>query len=173
MNSRLLLLAVSALVLASTGAFVVVAPVGSLSFVRIAAATPTTVTTTTTATATATAASSSTRLFLADTWEGESSSYSGGSGSTGSGASSSSSSAAGSLERLEFKIYPDGRVEETVHGIKGGQCLSVTEKINKVLGEVVQTAPTEEMYEQQIVTDQTLYQSTSTTTTDWESGSSW
>ena len=99
-----------------------------------------------------------TARFMADTWEG-------------AGPQSSGGGAAGSLEQIEFKIYPDGRVEETVHGIKGGDCLSVTEKINEVLGEVVASRPTEEMYEQEIVTDQTLYQSTSES--EWDGSSSW
>ena len=98
----------------------------------------------------------SSRLFQADTWEGDNSAVGGG---------------VGSLQQIEFKIYPDGRVEETVHGVKGGKCLGVTEKINEVLGEVVASQPTEEMYEQEIVTDQTLYQSTSDS--EWEGSSSW
>ncbi|KAL7567801.1 hypothetical protein ACA910_000553 [Epithemia clementina (nom. ined.)] len=95
-------------------------------------------------------------LYMADTWEEDKSAVGGG---------------IGSLEQIEFKIYPDGRVEETVRGIKGDNCLSVTEKINQVLGEVVASRPTEEMYEQEIVTDQTLYQKTSNG--DWEGRSSW
>jgi len=73
----------------------------------------------------------------------------------------------GSIETLEFKIYPDGRVEETVRGIKGGQCEKVTEKINEALGKVVQSAPTEEMYEQNVVIDQTQ------TLTQTDGGASW
>ena len=81
-------------------------------------------------------------------------------------------SSAGSIERLEFKIYPDGRVEETVRGIKGGHCQSVTDQINEQLGKVVKSVPTEEMYEQDVVIDQTLTQSDSTggwegTPTSW------
>ena len=73
----------------------------------------------------------------------------------------------GSIETLEFKIYPDGRVEETVRGVKGGSCTKVTEKINEALGKVVQTAPTEEMFEQDIVVDQTLTQ-TDGGGSDWD-----
>lgn len=76
----------------------------------------------------------------------------------------------GSIEQIEFKIYPDGRVEETVRGIKGGSCHSVTDKINEQLGKVVDSSPTEEMYDQEVVIDQTL-----TNTESWEGStpSSW
>merc|ERR1719446_1331943 len=29
------------------------------------------------------------------------------------------------IETLEFKIYPDGRVEETVRGVRGADCMKV------------------------------------------------
>lgn len=70
----------------------------------------------------------------------------------------------GGIEQIEFKIYPDGRVEETVRGIRGNNCHQVTEAINEKLGEVVASAPTEEMYEQEVVLDQTLTQ----TISDWQ-----
>ncbi|CAB9511612.1 Protein of unknown function (DUF2997) [Seminavis robusta] len=78
----------------------------------------------------------------------------------------------GAIEQIQFKIYPDGRVEETVRGVKGGNCQKVTEKINEQLGKVVDSAPTEEMFEQEVEIDQTL------TNTDggsgsWEGSSSW
>jgi len=76
----------------------------------------------------------------------------------------------GRVERLEFRIYPDGRVEEKVIGVKGGQCHKVTENINKALGKVVNSEPTEEMFEQEIT--ETLYQ-VDTSTDDWQSSSSW
>ena len=60
-----------------------------------------------------------------------------------------------------------GRVEETVRGIKGNNCAKVTETINSQLGEVVASRPTEEMYEQEVKVDQTLYE------TDWNGGSTW
>ena len=72
-----------------------------------------------------------------------------------------------------FKIYPDGRIEETVRGVKGGNCHKVTEKINEMLGEVVASQPTEEMFEQEVVNDNTLYQSESDGSSDWEGSSSW
>jgi hypothetical protein len=65
-------------------------------------------------------------------------------------------------------LHHIGRVEETVRGIKGNNCEQVTEKINSALGEVVASRPTEEMYEQEVKVDQTLYES------DWNGGlSSW
>lgn len=78
---------------------------------------------------------------------------------------------ADAVEQIEFKIYPDGRVEETVRGIKGNNCHQVTEKINEALGEVVHTAPTEEMYESEIVQDQTITQTNGGDS--WNGGSTW
>jgi len=98
---------------------------------------------------------------LASSWEGGSNSdYS----ATGGGA--------GKLEQIEFKIHPDGRVEETVRGVKGNNCHKITEDINEQLGQVVASAPTEEMYEQVIVQDQTLYNSESSSG-GWDGSSSW
>mmetsp|Transcript_14070 Transcript_14070/g.22164 ORF Transcript_14070/g.22164 Transcript_14070/m.22164 type:complete len:143 (-) Transcript_14070:244-672(-) len=82
----------------------------------------------------------------------------------------------GNLEILEFKIYDDGRVEETVRGVKGGNCHKVTEGINEMLGNVVATEPTEELYEQEIVLEQTLTESvsdSSSSSSTWEGSSSW
>jgi len=99
------------------------------------------------------------RFLSADAWSG------GGSwGSSGGGA--------GSLEQIEFKIYPDGRVEETVRGVKGNNCHKVTGKINQALGEVVATRPTEEMFEQDVTVQTTLYQTTASDS-DWEGSSTW
>ena len=88
---------------------------------------------------------SSTSLY--SSWEGE-----------GGGAGPSNGNV-GNIERIEFKIFPDGRVEETVRGVKGGNCHKVTDKINEQLGKVLDSAPTEEMYEQDLTIDQTLTQS--------------
>lgn len=84
-------------------------------------------------------------------------------------------SESGNVEQIEFKIYPDGRVEETVRGIKGNNCHSVTEKINESLGEVVFSTPTEEMYEQELVVDQTVQntQGTGDSSSGWEGSSTW
>eukprot|EP00900_Chrysochromulina_parva_P022166 jgi/Chrpa1/4583/Chrysochromulina_OHIO_Genome00009592-RA len=54
------------------------------------------------------------------------------------------------MEELEFIIHADGRVEERVRGIKGVDCQSVTAEINKALGEVIQSKPTQEMFEQKV-----------------------
>ena len=58
------------------------------------------------------------------------------------------------MERIEYKIYPDGRVEEKVLGVKGEDCLEITREINEKLGEVISTTPTEEMFEEEIKIDQ-------------------
>ena len=87
-----------------------------------------------------------------------------------SNSAASSPSGGGGIEQIEFKIYPDGRVEETVRGIKGGNCHKVTEHINKALGKVVDTRPTEEMFEQEVEVENTLYNRESSS---WEDSSSW
>lgn len=102
----------------------------------------------------------------ADAWTGNS----GASGAASSGGSSSGSSF-GSLEQIEFKIYPDGRVEETVRGVKGNNCHKVTESINEKLGQVIASRPTEEMFEQEVKVTQTLYQTDASG--DWDGSSSW
>ena len=79
----------------------------------------------------------------------------------------------GREERIEFKIYPDGRVEEKVTGIKGGDCHKVTEKINEMLGEVVESTPTEEAFEQEMEVEEVLYNRESASGADWDSGSTW
>lgn len=79
------------------------------------------------------------------------------------------------MEQIEFKIFPDGRVEETVRGIKGNNCHKVTEGINEALGEVIATKATEEMYEQELVVDNTIYeneQDSSGPDSSWSSSSS-
>ena len=43
---------------------------------------------------------------------------------------------------ITFKIYPDGRVEETVKGVKGIACNKITEALNEKLGQVITTKPT-------------------------------
>ncbi len=81
----------------------------------------------------------------------------------------------GRLETIEFKIFPDGRVQEVVRGVKGENCHSVTEQINEALGHVYESAPTEEMYEQEIVVENTntLTNSVSNEASSWEGKSSW
>lgn len=83
----------------------------------------------------------------------------------------------GNLEQIEFKIFPDGRIEETVRGIKGGNCHKVTEEINQSLGKVVDSKPTEEMYEQEIVIEQTVSiqneDGSGSSGGGWDGASSW
>ena len=88
---------------------------------------------------------------------------------TWDGASFGAGSDTGSIEQIEFKIHADGRVEETVRGVKGNNCHKVTEKINEALGKVVATSPTEEMFQEEVKVTQKIYQAES----DWEGSSSW
>jgi len=52
------------------------------------------------------------------------------------------------METLEFIIYPDGRVKETVTGIVGSSCQEVTAAIEKQLGVVINQKQTAEYYAQ-------------------------
>ncbi len=52
------------------------------------------------------------------------------------------------METLEFIIYPDGRVKETVTGIVGYSCAEVTAAIEAQLGTVVAHQATSEYYAQ-------------------------
>ena len=62
------------------------------------------------------------------------------------------------METLEFIIYPDGRVMETVTGIIGSSCAEVTSAIEAQLGTVVDTEQTSEFFAAQV------YQTNVTTT---------
>ncbi|MEO1134306.1 MAG: DUF2997 domain-containing protein [Cyanobacteria bacterium J06639_1] len=53
------------------------------------------------------------------------------------------------LETLEYVIHPDGRVEEVVKGVKGKDCLKLTEEIEHKLGRVVSQKPTDEQFQRQ------------------------
>lgn len=55
------------------------------------------------------------------------------------------------METLEFIIYPDGRVKETVTGIIGSSCQEVTAAIENQLGVVVDRNPTSDQYAQNAV----------------------
>lgn len=55
-----------------------------------------------------------------------------------------------SMETLEFIIYPDGRVKETVTGIVGTSCQEVTAAIETQLGQVVSQEKTSEYYKQTV-----------------------
>ena len=52
------------------------------------------------------------------------------------------------METLEFIIYPDGRVKETVTGIVGSSCQEVTAAIEAQLGVVIDQKPTSDYYAQ-------------------------
>lgn len=52
------------------------------------------------------------------------------------------------METLEFIIYPDGRVQETVTGIVGSSCAEVTAAIEAQLGRVITQEPTSEFFAQ-------------------------
>ena len=54
------------------------------------------------------------------------------------------------IETLEFVIYPDGRVKETVTGIVGSSCQEVTAAIEEQLGVVISQQPTGEYYAQEV-----------------------
>ncbi len=54
------------------------------------------------------------------------------------------------METLEFIIYPDGRVKETVTGIVGSSCQEVTAAIEAQLGKVVSTEKTSQYYDQPV-----------------------
>jgi Holliday junction resolvasome RuvABC endonuclease subunit len=54
------------------------------------------------------------------------------------------------VETLEFVIYPDGRVKETVTGIVGASCQEVTAAIEAQLGRVVSQENTSEYFSQKI-----------------------
>ena len=52
------------------------------------------------------------------------------------------------METLEFIIYPDGRVKETVTGIMGSSCQEVTKAIEAQLGRVISSQKTSQYYAQ-------------------------
>ena len=64
------------------------------------------------------------------------------------------------METLEFIIYPDGRVKETVTGIVGASCQEVTAAIEQQLGVVIDQKPTSDYYAQnQVQSDTVIAQS--------------
>lgn len=50
------------------------------------------------------------------------------------------------METLEFIIYPDGRVQETVTGMIGASCAEVTALIEAQLGQVTSFQTTSEYF---------------------------
>ena len=54
------------------------------------------------------------------------------------------------METLEFIIYPDGRVKETVTGIVGASCAEVTAAIEAQLGQVMAQEKSSDYYSQPV-----------------------
>lgn len=69
------------------------------------------------------------------------------------------------METLEFIIYPDGRVQETVTGIIGASCAEVTAAIEAQLGQVVSQEQTSEYFAQ--VDSQSLFAKNQATFSEW------
>lgn len=69
------------------------------------------------------------------------------------------------METLEFIIYPDGRVQETVTGIIGASCAEVTAAIEAQLGQVVSREQTSEYFAQ--VDSQSLFERNQATFSEW------
>ncbi|GAB4530804.1 MAG: DUF2997 domain-containing protein [Pleurocapsa sp.] len=69
------------------------------------------------------------------------------------------------METLEFIIYPDGRVKETVTGIVGASCQEVTAAIEAQLGVVVSQETTSDYYAQSVNQSETV--ATQSTYSDW------
>ncbi len=61
------------------------------------------------------------------------------------------------METLEFVIYPDGRVKETVTGIVGASCAEVTAAIEAQLGQVVAHRKSSEFYAQPVQVSSTAH----------------
>lgn len=64
----------------------------------------------------------------------------------------------GEVIQVKFRIHADGRVEETVLGVKGSDCQKVTEDLNEKLGSVISSQPTEEMFEQKVAVAENVYE---------------
>jgi hypothetical protein len=69
------------------------------------------------------------------------------------------------METLEFVIYPDGRVQETVTGIVGSSCAEVTAAIEAQLGQVLSQEQTSEYFAQRL--HQSATATTQTTFSEW------
>ena len=65
------------------------------------------------------------------------------------------------METLEFIIYPDGRVKETVTGIVGSSCQEVTAAIEQQLGVVIDQKQTADYYARQQVQSNTRVEQSS------------
>ena len=69
------------------------------------------------------------------------------------------------VETLEFVIYPDGRVKETVTGIVGASCQEVTAAIEEQLGVVISQQTTGDYYNQEV--DRAVKVNNQNTFSDW------
>jgi hypothetical protein len=69
------------------------------------------------------------------------------------------------METLEFIIYPDGRVQETVTGIIGRSCAEVTAAIEAQLGQVLSQEVTSEYFSQSV--EQSGVVNTHTSLNEW------
>ena len=69
------------------------------------------------------------------------------------------------METLEFIIYPDGRVKETVTGIVGSSCQEVTAAIEQQLGVVIDRQQTSDAYAKDRVQSATV--ATQSNYSDW------
>lgn len=78
------------------------------------------------------------------------SSYDGASG----GSAYDGASGEAQREKVEYIIRPDGRVEELVTGVRGSDCVKVTQEINAKLGEVLHTEHTDDYFKEKL--DNTL-----------------
>jgi len=65
-------------------------------------------------------------------------------------------------QTIRFRIRPDGRVEETVEGVPGAACTSLSEHIESRVGSVQRRTPTAEAYQ---AVAQGMQQQTSTNDT--------
>ena len=73
-----------------------------------------------------------------------------------------------SMETLEFIIYPDGRVQETVTGVVGNSCAEVTAAIEEQLGVVINQQSTSEYFASQVREQSGIVNSNSQTAySDW------
>ncbi|WP_036482382.1 DUF2997 domain-containing protein [Myxosarcina sp. GI1] len=71
------------------------------------------------------------------------------------------------METLEFIIYPDGRVKETVTGIVGSSCQEVTRAIEAQLGVVVSQLQTSDYYAQQVNQSEKVATQSTFSASDW------
>jgi hypothetical protein len=69
------------------------------------------------------------------------------------------------METLEFIIYPDGRVKETVTGIVGSSCQEVTAAIEEQLGVVISQSKTSDYFARQVYQSEQV--TNNNTFSDW------